>query len=265
MKLHLIDRTSKENSSWTIRKNIGHHFLKLWHYHPELELVLILKSTGIKFIGDSIEQFKENDLILIGENLPHMWLSDQEYFEKDTDLISEAIAIHFKTDFLGKEFLLHHIAALLERARYGIRFFNIDQETLKSLTGLPKEAAFERTIKLIRILDQLARHGSFKLLASEGYLHTLKHTDHKYLDKIYAYIFNNFKEPINLETAAQIAGMNPTAFSRSFKRIKQKTFSRFVNEIRIGYACKLLIENKLNITTICFESGFNNVPLLAQA
>lgn len=263
MKLHLINRSSAEHCSWTVKRNIGKSFLKIWHYHPELELVLVLKSTGIRFIGDSIEKFDQDDLIMIGKNLPHMWMNDTAYFEEDSDLMAESIAIHFREDFLGKHFFsvpeMSHISELIQRSRNGIRFLNVAQELHKNIQKLIQESGFERSIQFIRILDQLARHQPYKLLASEGYLNSLEHANSKHLDKIYEYIFNNFRKTIDLETAAQISNMNPSAFSRSFKRINQKTFTRYINEIRIGYACKLLIENKLNITTICYESGFNNL------
>ena len=79
------------------------------------------------------------------------------------------------------------------------------------------------------------------------------------MDKIYEYIINNFKETISLEKVASIAHMNPSAFSRFFKRVNRKTFTQYVSEIRIGYACKLLIENKYNVSEVCYESGFNNI------
>ena len=66
MKLHLTDRSNKLNNSFSARKNSYPHFLKSWHYHPELELILVLKSTGTRFIGDSIEKFEEGDVFLIG-------------------------------------------------------------------------------------------------------------------------------------------------------------------------------------------------------
>lgn len=263
MKLHLINRRSTENCSWTIRKNTGKHFLKLWHYHPELELVTILKSTGFQFIGDSIETFDQNDIILIGKNLPHMWVNDKGYFKKDTDLKAEAIAIHFREDTFGDGFLampeMCHIDELFQRGRNGIKFLNIPQTIRKDISDLFNLKNFERTLQLIRILDKLARHDQYKLLASEGYLSSLEHIENKNLDEIYAYVFNNFKKGVDLETAARIASMNPSAFSRFFKRVNQKSFTKYVNEIRIGFACRLLMENKLNITAICYESGFRNL------
>ncbi|MEZ4969149.1 MAG: AraC family transcriptional regulator [Flavobacteriaceae bacterium] len=263
MKLHLLNRASLQNSSFTVTNNKYSHFLKVWHYHPELELVYIAKSTGTRFIGDGIEKFSEGDLVLIGKNLPHMWLNDEIYFEPDSGLESEAIAIHFKEDFLGLEFLnaieMKPILQLIKRASQGIKFSNMDSKLIEKIKRLHSHEPFDKTIKLIEILYKLANHEEYQLLSSPGFLNSFNKTDNKGLDEIYEFVFKNFNQPIGSKDVAEIAKMNPSAFSRFFKRIHRKTFTRYLNEIRIGYACKLLIENKNSITPVCYESGFNNI------
>lgn len=263
MKLHLLDRSSKENTSISVKYHKYPYFLKVWHYHPELELISVFKSYGTRFIGDSIEKFGKGDLILIGKNLPHMLLNDDIYFEESSKLTAESIVVHFKDDFLGHTFFktpeMNHISELFLRAKHGIQFIDVEKKIIEDIKQLIKETGFEKTMKFIRILNNLALHKNYKLLASDGYINTFHATENKNLDKIYAYIFNNFNEHISLETVANIANMNPSAFSRFFKRINRKSFSKYLSEIRIGYACKLLIENNYNITRICFESGYNNV------
>lgn len=263
MKLHLLDRTSLRNNSFTVKDNRFPHFLKIWHYHPELELVAVLKSTGTRFIGDSIEKFEGGEVVLIGENLPHMWQNDAAYFEKSSDLIAEAVAVHFKKDFIGFEFFnspeMNHIAELFDIARNGIKFQGVSTKIIDEIKELISLDGFERIMKFIRILNALAKHKNYKVLSSKGFINSLVKTENKNLDKTFEYIFKNFNNSITLKEIANVAGMNPSAFSRFFKRVNRKTFSRYLNEIRIGYACKLLIENSLNISAICYESGFNNI------
>ncbi len=100
MKLHLLNRNKPENSAFRVTRHCLPHFLKVWHYHPELELVLSLKSTGTRFVGDSIKKFEAGDVVLIGKNLPHMWLNDEPYFEKKSKLVAEDLVMHFKKEFL---------------------------------------------------------------------------------------------------------------------------------------------------------------------
>ena len=264
MKLHLLNRSSLlEKGSFTISENNYPFFLKVWHYHPEFELVVILKSTGTRFIGDNIEKFNVGELVLMGKNLPHMWLNDNEYFEENSKLEAYAIAIHFSENFAGKGFLkmpeMSAIEKLLEKAHYGIKFSGDLTGLIKSVTNLKNLDGFDRAIAFIQILNVLANHNDYKLLSSVGFVNSFKMTGKKNLENIYEFIIKNFKNNITLTDVASIACMNPSAFSRSFKRINRKTFSEYLNEVRVGYACKLLIEEKYNVSEICFESGFNNL------
>ncbi len=261
MKPRLLNRSSAQSEPFVVRENRYANFLKIWHYHSELELVAIKESMGTRFVGDSIEKFEPGEVLLIGKNLPHMWLNDAAYFVPNSKLIAAAFSIHFKEDFVGQRFLnlpnTEQLAALFTRARRGIRFIDLKFSIIEEINNLIVEKdAFIKLIKLLQILHQLAKHENFVLLSSEGYLNP-KIKDGS--DKTQEYIFKNFNKPIKLADVAAIAGMNSSAFSRYFKRIHRKTFSRYLIEIRIGYACKLLMENKSNVSTVCYESGFNNI------
>jgi|TARA_B110000093_G_C12965537_1_gene409443 AraC-like DNA-binding protein len=262
MKLHLLDR-SNNNTAISVKKNIYPNFLKLWHYHQELELVAILKSTGTRFIGDSIKKFQPKDVVLIGKNLPHMWLNDLQYFEENSTLKAEAISIHFKEDFLGDIFLnlpeMKPILQLLKKAEQGIQFKNVPKKLRQLIEQLNTESGFNKIHQFIAILHELSLYNDYKLLASSGYVNSFQQEDSALSNQVIAYIFKNFNKEINLKKVAEISKMNTSAFSRSFKRVHCKTFSKYVNEIRIGYACKLLIENDLNISAIAYETGFNNL------
>ncbi|RXJ49430.1 AraC family transcriptional regulator [Gelidibacter gilvus] len=262
MKLHLLDR-SHTTSAISVRKNSYANFLKIWHYHPELELVIVLKSKGTRFIGDSIKKFQSKDVVLIGKNLPHMWLNDPKYFQEDKSLSAEAVAIHFKEDFLGNTFLqlpeIKPIVALFKKAEQGIQFRNVPDALIQAIIKLNDETDFNKTHQFIGILHELAVHDDYNLLASSGYVASLRLEKSDLSNKVIAFIFNNFNKDIDLNSVADLVNMNSSAFSRSFKRVHRKTFSKYVNEIRIGYACKLLIENELNVAAIAYESGFNNL------
>ncbi|MCB4807963.1 AraC family transcriptional regulator [Tamlana sp. 62-3] len=263
MKLHFLDRSSLNNSSFSARVNEYSNFLKVWHYHPEMELVVILKSQGTCFVGDSIEKFKPKDIVLIGKNLPHMWQNDPEYFNEDSQLKAKAVSVHFKKDFLGSYFFetpeMIHLLELFERAKFGLKFLNVPNRLINEITKLPELDGFNKTIAFLQVLNQLAKYKDTQRLTSYGFVNAFSLTKSIVQDKVQAYIFNNFNKDISLEEAAKIANMNASAFSRYFKRVNRKTFSKYVTEIRVGYACKLLIESKFNIAAVCFESGFKNI------
>ncbi|PCJ94508.1 MAG: AraC family transcriptional regulator [Flavobacteriaceae bacterium] len=263
MKLHQIDRSSTHTSSFTVRTNRYSHFLKIWHHHTELELVVVNKSTGTIFIGDGIEKFQEGDVLLIGKNLPHMWLNDDVYFEEDSKLVADALAIHFKEDFLGTIFQqaseMQHIHQLFQRAKLGVKFENLRPAVTEKIAALSHLNSFDRTVRLLQVLHDLAEIKGYRLLASNGFVTSFNASNDDRLSKIYSYVYRHFKTPIGAKDVAKMIHMNQAAFSRYFKRTHRKTFTRYLNEIRIGYACKLLIEQTFNIKAICYECGFNNI------
>ncbi|MDT0645578.1 AraC family transcriptional regulator [Zunongwangia sp. F260] len=263
MKLHFLDRSDLRNKSLSVHYNSYSNFLKLWHYHEQLELVVVLKSTGTRFVGDSIEKFSQGEIILLGKNLPHMWLNDKAYFAEGSGLKAEAVAVHFKQEFLGHDFFniaeMKHIGQLFEKARRGIKFRDKNEEIISEIMKMVELDDFERVLKMLQVLNLLSKSRNSVLLSSSGFLNSFHQSDNNNLDKVYSYIFNNFKKSVSLEDVSEIAHMNPAAFSRFFKRVSRKTFSRYLNEIRVGYACKMLLEQKYSITDICYESGFNNL------
>ncbi len=262
MKLHLLNRSSSNESSFTVTHNCHPYFLKIWHYHPELELVLIEKSSGTRFIGDSIQKFEAGEVVLLGKNLPHMWLNDEVYIKRG-NLKAEAIAIHFNEDFLGESFFerpeFAKISKLIKRAARGLKFNDVDEGLKNSIRGLLKKDPFPRAIALLEILQRLASDKNYESLSSLGYINSFIAEENDRLHKIHEYVFNNFKKVINANEVAQEIGMNASAFSRFFKKIHRKTFTKYLNEIRVGYACKLLLESQSKITAIAYESGFNNI------
>ena len=114
-------------------------------------------------------------------------------------------------------------------------------------------------IKVLEMLLQLATANDFEYLASPGFATSFERKKDDKIFRVYEYIRNNFTDHISLDKAAELANMESSSFSRYFKRVHKKTLTRYVNEIRIGYACKLLIQQKYNISEVCYKSGYNNV------
>ncbi|MDO6518640.1 AraC family transcriptional regulator [Zobellia uliginosa] len=263
MKLHLLNRASVSDRSFSVNHNLYPNFLRVWHYHPELELVVILKSSGTRFIGDSIEKFQEGEVVLIGKNVPHMWLNDEIYFQPDSALEAEALAIHFTRDFLGKGFFdipeMKQISALLARADRGVKFNGLHEDLIAKIMGLIDLDPTTRVYKIIEVLSHLSKHDNYQLLSSASFVNAFQKADDSRMDKIYAYVFENFNDGISASDVAEMIGMNKSAFSRFFMKAHKKPFTRYLNEIKVGYACRLLLENKESITSIAYLSGFNNI------
>jgi len=235
-----------------------------WHYHPETEIIFIEKSTGSRFVGDHSEPFEEGDIGLIGANLPHVWKSDPEYQKNIPGLVARVLVVHFRDEILRSPLAalpeMQGINQLLHESQFGIKFRGNARVTIEHLMKrIIHTSGVEKLVRLIEMLDVMSKTDEKQLLASTGYSKIRKSVDFDRFDKAHRYMIDNFQQNISLDQVSDIIGMTPTSFCRYFKKHTKKTFHSVLNEIRVGHACKLLLENRMNISGICFESGFNNV------
>jgi AraC-like DNA-binding protein len=241
------------------------HFIVPWHYHPEIEIMYILEGTGIRFVGDSVETYEVGDLCMVGSNLPHEWRSDQAFFEKKTHLRASCYCLFLLKELFGATLLnmpeMQHIKELIERSSQGIKFTGKARDEIgEKINEYAQESGAAKIAKLILLLEQMATTTEYELLASVGYTKRHLNTeDFERFNRIYHYIINNFAHPIRLEEVASMVGLTPNAFCRYFRERTKMTFVRYLNEIRIGHAKKLLIEGNHTIVALSEESGFNNV------
>lgn len=239
------------------------HFTYPWHFHSEYEIVYVLKSSGKRFVADSAEPFGKGDITLLGSNLPHFWKNEDVNNPDDPNHVN-AIVVQFHKDFFREEINsypeFHRIRELLNKAARGISFSAPSSDKIgRMLKKLLKLNELERMLYFIKLLDAMARVENYRLLASKAY-HIEEHRElNNRLDKIMHFINTNYQRKITQQEIASKIGMTSAAFCRYFKEKTGKGFIFFVNEMRIGYACKLLIEGKLSISQICFECGFNNL------
>jgi len=252
-------------ASFLVRRLEEPHFDPNWHFHPHYQLFLVEAGTGTRFIGDSTRPFGEGDLVFLGPNLPHLWRSDKAYFEKGSDLRTTGIVVYFQADFLGEAFLekpeMHRIRQLLLQARRGLEWTGSTRErtrqTLVQLADLP--TGFSGLMSLLQLLDELAGASDRRYITSLGYTNTTKPAEADRMRRVHDYVLDHFQEPIRLEAVADRVGMTPAAFCRYFKARANKTFSQFVAEVRIGHACKLLMEGRGNVTQVSLESGYRTL------
>ena len=262
MKPQLLRVPIISEQSFSVRRDVVLHFYNRWHYHPEIELVHIEQGSGTQFVGDSIQHFQPGDVLLVGANLPHYWRCDQAYFENREGLLAHATVVHFRADFWGDTFLQlpenRPVVRLLERARQGIRLLGSTREQVKNrMAQLLNEQGTARLVSLIQILSLLAEAPDLALLSALNYPIHFDESDTDRINLIYAYSLAHFQQKISLNEIAAVAAMSPNSFCRYFKSRSRKSFSQFLLELRVQHACKLLIEGRLSIAMVCYESGFN--------
>jgi AraC-like DNA-binding protein len=263
LKPHLLKIHLKPEHSFNVRYDIVPHFYNKWHYHAEVELVLIIKGSGRQFIGDNIHHFKPGDMILLGSNLPHLWRSDEKFLKPRSKLKVEAIVIHFMQDCFGEAFLKlpenKALLQLMDKARMGVRVKNQTRRYVSELMQkLLVAKNSERIILLLQILQAIAHSRQTKTVCSPGLQFVYNPTETERMNAIYQYIMTHFSGEITLAQVAKVAHISPHSFCRYFKSRIKKTFSKFLLEVRIGHACKLLAESHKSVAEICYDCGFNN-------
>jgi AraC-like DNA-binding protein len=237
---------------FVVKELIAPAFDSNWHFHSEHQLFVVLEGTGTRFVGDSIKPFKESDMVFTGPNLPHLWRSEDAYFNKANNLRTHGIVIYFQENFLGESLMkkeeMERIRVLLQKAVYGLE---VKGETNWMITQMMKE--------LVHILDILSNSPDCYTIAHSGYINQYKEDETVRMTKVYEYVMQNFRQKISLDEVAALANMTPSSFSRYFKARANKSFSNFVSEIRVGNACKLIHEQEMNIAQISYECGFNTL------
>ena len=263
MKPQLLKVSTNLVHSFNARRDIMPNVNNHWHYHPEVELVYFKKGNGTQFIGDCITQFNTGDVVLVGSNLPHYWQFDGSYFNKEADVTADVSVVHFNENFWGDMFLElpenKEIRDVLKRSKRGIRITGANLMEIGNL--IEKVIHAEGARKIILLMEVLLAIGDStenNTLASMGFQHNFQESEKDRINAIYNYTIANFKKKISLEEIAAVANISPNSFCKFFKSRSRKTYSRFINEIRVGNACKLLINNQLNVKEICYDSGFYN-------
>lgn len=263
LKAHLLKVANPTLKSFSIRHDYLPYFYNHYHYHPEVELLYIQEGMGTQFVGDSIQRFKGGDLLFIGSDCPHYLRSDNKYFSGDPNLYVSALVIHFNPSIFGKDFLSllenRHIDQLLEKSKKGLRILGKTKSEITERMKIMFESdKGNLMLALYALLDLLALSDEYELLGTRIVVgeHNEKETER--INAIYKYTARHFKRKISIEEIASVAHLSPKSFCRYFKNKTKKNFSHFLNEIRVEYACKLIRENQLQVTQVCYQAGYNN-------
>lgn len=230
------------------------------HSHNNFELNFIVSGTGRRIIGNDISSFEDNDLVLLGPEVPHSW----EILDADNKNPPSCITIHFFENILRSDFFnipeLEEVEDLLKLANKGI-FFQGDEvkEIKKRLENLVNLSGLESYIELLKVFNALLNIENRKFLTDTEIYSNSFTKDQDQVNKVYEYVFLNIEEGVKLKEAAELVHMAPGSFCRYFKKKTNLTFMEYVKNVRIGIAAKMLMETDKSITQICYHSGYNNL------
>ncbi len=240
------------------------YFRYPWHFHSQFEIIWVKESFGQGYVGDRIERFGGGDLLLFGSNLPHYMRSDESYMDGVAKGRVRGTIIQFEAEFMS--YSIHNypqlmsIKELLAQSRRGFIFPAVsDPAVVKLVEEFPLQSGFRQIVDLLELLERLAKCGAGRLVASPFFHKEFSVGDDDRIQKILAYINNNYTDPqLGLGDVASKAAMNTSAFCRYFKQRVGKSFVAYVSEMRVAHACKLLTLKRPGISHIAAECGFGS-------
>lgn len=261
MKLHFEKITPAAGTPLVVQRVVEEAFTGPLHFHPELELTLIVRSGGQRYVGDSLEAFEAGDVVLLGENLPHRWASPPPAAPGEP---AEAVVVQFGADVATADWWQRaggqHVAQLLHESRRGLCLLGATREAAAQvLQTLPELPAFEQVLALLGLLSQVARSGDYRPLSSPSFRVPLRQEDSRRLNQVYGYIYETLTTGPDLGTAAAALHLSPSAFCHYFRKHTQKTFSQVVNEARVGQAQQLLMTTDRPVADVGYACGFNSL------
>lgn len=233
----------------------------IWHFHPEYELVLNLKSNGTRIIGDSVELFDKYDMVLIAGNIPHCW----NYYKQNNTLPEKhGISLHFKLESIGEPLLsqyeMSELKNLLNDAERGLVFSVEDSRKVeKYMLQMVNNKGIDKMIDFFNIIRILCTSEKKNFICSDNYKMAFDEKGNKRMTDVYTYVRENYFKPVSLSKISKIAKMSPIAFSRFFKRNSGVGFVEYINKVRTNKACYLLRETEYQIHDIAMECGFASI------
>ncbi len=260
MKAYLEQITTKSDSSIAVLNLNLSRFDGPYHFHPELELTWIRKSSGTRYLGGNVSDYEAGDLVLAGADVPHCWRSN----DMPEAGSAQAIVIHFSAAFAGNAFLelpeMAKVKRLFEKAKAGILIKGGNKEKIiLKMKQCVFKSGLDRLLTFIEILNLISGSSENELIDQQYTTVATSPFETDRFQKVFSYLIENYHQEINLKTVAGIANLTPTAFCRYFKNVTRKTLIEILTEFRINQACELLRTTEKSVNEICFECGFGNI------
>ena len=258
MKVYPFNIPKPEKNALIYQEDIELVFYDKLHQHNEIQISFIEKGNGTLLVGDKISSYTENDIFIIGSNLPHAFKSDKNREEK-----SKMLSLFFTETSFGESFFelneLVEINNFFSKSLQGLTLKSNKTEVIKKFLRLKKASKLERFILFLEIL-KIASETTSEPLSTFVYTKKYSDIEGKRMRNVFDFTIENAHHKISLEHISNVANMTKNAFCKYFKKRTNKTYISFLTELRIENACKLLnADTDLSINEIAFKSGFNNI------
>jgi AraC-like DNA-binding protein len=240
------------------------HFYDQLHQHPELQIMLILKSEGTLVAGDYIGRFEPNDLFIIGSEQPHVFRNDESYYQQKKKGKAKAISLYIHEKYVGETFWnLDEMKAVREFIKSAGRGFKVTGKAKEELTQfiykIKEEKGLSKLFTFLQLLQLIAETKDLVPLSVTAHHGDNQIDEGKRMNGILHFTFKESHRKIYLHEVAEIANLSVEAFCRYFKIRTRKTYTTFLNEVRVSNACRLLMNKEVSIQDVCYQAGFSNI------
>ncbi|EJF08447.1 AraC family transcriptional regulator [Pontibacter sp. BAB1700] len=240
------------------------YFYDKLHQHPEIQLSCILKGEGKLIVGDYLGRFKPGDIFLLGRDVPHVFRSDKVYYEADSKQECHDLIVFFDTEALGRAFWeaeeLQEVRSFLDKLKGCYQVQGINEPSFRRQVELLKEiSGLDKMLAGLALLRVLLLEAKLERLNLDDRVQDLSEREGRRMDQVLHFLVEQSHRAIPLEEAAAVANLSREAFCRFFKERTRKTFTAFLNEIRVGNACQMLKKEDATIASVAFSVGFSNL------
>lgn len=230
-----------------------------WQTNSDYTLLYFLQGHGRRYVGDSMSDYKAGEFVIVPPNMPFAFISDYEYVSGGC----EFIWIRFAPDFAGNQFFnipeISLISGLLKKAGRGLLLSNLSESLVKILLEMKEMNRLNRFVTFLTVLDALANHSS-NILTSDNYQPYTSNDDMERINEVCGYMNIHYQENLSAEHLGKLIHMSAPSFCRFFKRVMNKTFHRYLCEIRIGLARRLLQGTDMLTEDVGKRCGFRTIP-----
>ncbi|MBS1508245.1 MAG: helix-turn-helix domain-containing protein [Bacteroidetes bacterium] len=257
-----VPKIKKE--AFRIQEDVGKFFYDQLHQHPEIQLMLILEGEGTLIAGDYVGRFGSGDLFVLGSGLPHVFRSDKKYYELGSKLRTKAVSIYFNEHYWGDSFWqleeLKLLRKFVARSAQALQITGKKKDSVAAMMcELKNKQGIDKLILFFSMLKELIQIKGATPLAVAPRANKIDSSEGKRMNAILSFTFRESHRKIYIKEAADVAHLSVEAFCRYFKVHTRKTYTAFLNEVRVSNACQLLIGKDYSISEVSAMSGFANL------
>lgn len=225
------------------------------HAHDAIELTWIERGQGLRWIGHRVEPFGPDDLVLLGPRVAHSWQTRQAQPDGAWATVLQLLP--------GPELAAlpewRELTPLLQRAAQGLALHGATaarvQTQLASLSEADGLALVGGALVLLGELGK-AHHGLRTIDPAAAHTPHAGAPQQRRLDALLSWMHANLGAELRVADAAALLHVSPAAFSRSFQRLTGRRFADYLNELRVGEACVLLLAGDRPVAEVAQQVGF---------